>query len=77
MGKVREFELRFNGLHGQPEVVARTDGQLNNPREVLHVLERFAYDKAVAALKEIYADGSYTDIASEIATRALNELGEL
>lgn len=43
----------------------------------IHVIEKSAYQKAVDALKEIYADGSYTDIAAEIATTALKELGEL
>lgn len=43
----------------------------------IHVIEKSAYQKAVDALKEIYADGSYTDIAAEIATAALKELGEL
>lgn len=43
--KPREFELRFNGLHGQPEVVAMNDGELKNPREVIHVIEKSYFEQ--------------------------------
>ena len=41
------------------------------------LIEHSAYLKAIEALKNIYADGSYKDIAAEISKEALEELGEL
>lgn len=51
----REFELRFKGLHRQPDVVARTVGKLNHPNEVIHVIEHSAYEQAQEKIKTLEA----------------------
>lgn len=51
----REFELRFKGLHRQPDVVARTVGKLNHPNEVIHVIEHSSYEAAQEKIKTLEA----------------------
>jgi len=70
--KPREFFLYLEA--GAPDVIASKP--IYGAGEI-HVIEKKYYDKAVAALKNIYADGSYKDIASDFAEKALRELGEV
>lgn len=48
----RIFELRFNGLYGQPEVVALTDGELKNPKEILPVVPQTELQRVQGLLEE-------------------------
>lgn len=70
----REFELRFKGLTDKPLVVAKNDGYLKYPNEIVRVIEHSAYQKAVDALKEI---GGQLSESGKYAREILEELGEI
>ena len=85
----REFELRFKGLTDKPLVVAKNDGYLKYPNEIVHVIEKSSYTKAVEALKEwhkfekeqIQKEGPYVgkriNDLIKLTENTLKELGEL
>ncbi|WP_374029801.1 hypothetical protein [Bdellovibrio bacteriovorus] len=73
----REFELRFKGLTEKPLVVAKNDGYLKYPNEVVHVIEKNAYTKAVEALKKAQKNWCITPICECHICTGLKELGEL
>lgn len=79
-------EMAEEAAEDYRDICVRITGESRDSLRVLYAKQDFLagfkardeqYQIALKALKEIYADGSCTDIAAEVATNALIEMGEL